>query len=121
MSLHEKHKKGIRAEALAKEYFVNKDFLVFSAEGGVGPIDIITIKGGETRYFDVKTNSKRADGTKIHRTNNKVPGLRIEIVYVDLVTSEVREHSFDKGEWHKKYKIDRNEKGQYNGKVLARG
>ena len=90
MSLIEKHKKGIRAEALAKEYFVNKDFLVFSAEGGVGPIDIITIKGGETRYFDVKTNSKRADGTKIHRTNNKVPGINVEIVYVDLETQEIR-------------------------------
>ena len=72
------------------------------------------------RYFDVKTNAKRSDGTKICRTNNKVPGLRIEIVYVDLDTNEVREHNFDKGEWHKKYKIDRNEKGQYNGKVLAR-
>ena len=57
---------------------------------------------------------------KLKDENNKVPGLRIEIVYVDLVTSEVREHSFDKGEWHKKYKIDRNEKGQYNGKVLER-
>ena len=90
MSLFEKHKKGIRAEALAKEYFVNKDCLVFSAEGGIGPIDIITVKNGETRYFDVKTNSKRADGTKIHRTNNKVPGINVEIVYVDLETQEIR-------------------------------
>ena len=122
MSLNEKHIKGIRAELLAQEYFVNKGYKVFRALHGVGPIDFITLDNeNNMRYFDVKTNAKRSDGTKICRTNNKVPGLRIEIVYVDLVTSEVREHSFDKGEWHKKYKIDRNEKGQYNGKVLERG
>ena len=120
MILDIKQKKGVRAEALAKEYFVENDYLVFSAEGGVGPIDLITIKDGETRYFDVKTNAKRADGTKICRTNNKVPGIKVEIVYVDLDTKEVKEHNFSKGEWHKKYKIDRNEKGHYTGKVLAR-
>ena len=120
MILNEKQTKGIRAEALAKEYFVENDYLVFSAEGGIGPIDLITIKDGETRYFDVKTNAKRADGTKICRTNNKVPGIKVEIVYVDLDTKEVKEHKFDKGEWHKRYKIGRNEKGHYNGKVIER-
>ena len=120
MILDIKHKKGVRAEALAKEYFVENDYLVFSAEGGIGPIDLITIKEGETRYFDVKTNAKRADGTKICRTNNKVPGIKVEIVYVDLDTKEVKEHNFSKGEWHKKYKIDRNQKGHYNGKVIER-
>ena len=90
MMLNEKQTKGIRAEALAKEYFVENDYLVFSAEGGVGPIDLITIKDGETRYFDVNTNAKRADGTKICRTNNKVPGIKVEIVYVDLETQEIR-------------------------------
>ena len=101
MSLNEKHIKGIRAELLAQEYFVDKGYKVFRALHGVGPIDFITLDNeNNIRYFDVKTNAKRSDGTKICRTNNKVPGLRIEIVYVDLVTSEVREHSFDKGEWH---------------------
>ena len=47
-------------------------------------------------------------------------GIKVEIVYVDLDTKEVKEHKFDKGEWHKRYKIGRNEKGHYNGKVIER-
>ena len=102
-----------------------KDDLVFLIEkdvGGVGPIDLIGILDGKTRYFDVKTNAKRKDGTKICRTNNKVPGIRIEIIYVDVDgTKEVKEHTFDKNEWHKRYKIGRNEKGLLTlGEILKR-
>ena len=83
-------------------------------------IDFITLDNeNNMRYFDVKTNAKRSDGTKICRTNNKVPGLRIEIVYVDLDTNEVREHSFDKGEWHKKYKIDRKTNMFLNTEIIV--
>ena len=121
MTLDIKHSKGLRAELLAQEYFVKKGYKVFRALHGIGPIDFITLDAkNEIRYFDVKTNAKRADGTKICRTNNKIPGIRIEIVYVDLDTGEVKEHNFDKGEWHKKYKIERNTNGQYNGKVVER-
>ena len=81
---------------------------------------LIGILDGKTRYFDVKTNAKRKDGTKICRTNNKVPGIRIEIIYVDIDTKEVKEHTFDKNEWHKRYKIGRNEKGHYTGEILKR-
>ena len=121
MSFDIKQIKGMRAELLAHEYFINKGYKVFPALHGEGPIDFIALDDDNNhRFFDVKTNSKRSDGTKICRTNNKVPGLRIEIVYVDLETKEVKEHQFDKKEWHKKYKIGRNEKGQYNGRVVER-
>ena len=120
MMLNEKALKGLKAELLAKHYLIKKGYIVFSAEGGIGPIDLVGILDGKTRYFDVKTNAKRKDGTKICRTNNKVPGIRIEIIYVDIDTGEVKEHTFDKSEWHKKYKIARNEKGHYTGEILER-
>ena len=41
-------------------------------------------------------------------------------VYVDVDTKEVKEHTFDKNEWHKRYKIGRNEKGHYTGEILKR-
>ncbi len=121
MSLNEKHIKGLRAELLAQEYFVKKGYKVFRALHGIGPIDFITLDNeNNIRYFDVKTYSIRSDGTKICRTNNKLPGIRIEIVYVDLETGEVKEHLFDKHKWHEKYKIGRNDKGQFNGRVVER-
>jgi hypothetical protein len=121
MSFDIKQIKGMRAELLAHEYFINKGYKVFPALLGEGPIDFITLDNDNNlRYFDVKTNSFRSNGTKINRSNNKVPGIRIEIVYVDLETKEVKENQFNRGEWHKKYKIGKNEKGQYNGKIIER-
>ena len=90
MMLNEKALKGLKAELLAKHYLIKKGYIIFSAEGGIGPIDLVGILDGKTRYFDVKT------------------------------TGEVKEHTFDKGEWHKKYKIGRNEKGHYTGEILKR-
>ena len=43
MSLNEKHAKGIRAELIAQEYFVNKGYKVFRALHGIGPIDFINL------------------------------------------------------------------------------
>ena len=49
---------SVKAESLAKHYEfweLKKDIsLVFQAVGGVGPIDLIGILDGKTRYFDVK-------------------------------------------------------------------
>ena len=121
MTLDAKHVKGIRAELLAQEYFINKGYKVFRALHGVGPIDFITLdKENNIRYFDVKTDARRADGTRINRSNNKVPGVRIEIVYVDLRNGEVKEYNYEKRKWHEKYKIARNEKGHYTGEVVKR-
>ena len=39
--IDDKHKKGLRAELLAQAYFLEKGFRVFSALGGLGPIDFI--------------------------------------------------------------------------------
>ena len=53
MSLNEKHIKGIRAELLAQEYFVDKGYKVFRALHGVGPIDFITLDNEKFKYFSL--------------------------------------------------------------------
>ena len=120
MTLHLSHRKGIRAELIAQEYFLEKGYLVFSALRGIGPIDFITLdKDNNIRYFDVKTRGRRSDNTKICRSNKRIPGIRIEILYVDLESKEITT-GLTKKAWHKKYKFDRDKKGQYNGKVIER-
>jgi len=117
----EKHRKGIRAELIAHEYFIKKNYKVFPALHGIGPIDFITLDDNNIiRYFDVKTNSLRSNGTKICRTNNKIPGIKIEIVYVNLDTGEVKEYNSDKSKWHKKYKIGKDIKGRYTGEIIKK-
>ena len=86
----EKHKKGIRAELIAHEYFIKKNYKVFPALHSMGPIDLIVLdKDNNIRYIDIKTNSFRSNGTKIYRTNNKIRGIKIEIVYVDVDTMKI--------------------------------
>ena len=56
----EKHKKGIRAELIAHEYFIKKNYKVFPALHSMGPIDLIVLdKDNNIRYIDIKTNSFR--------------------------------------------------------------
>ena len=119
--IDDKHKKGLRAELLAQAYFLEKGFRVFSALGGLGPIDFIAIdKNNKIRYFDVKFKSYRKDGTKICRVNNKVEGVKIEIVYVDLFSGEISVAQHNTREWHKRYKIGKDERGKYTGEILER-
>ena len=117
----DKHRKGIRAELIAHEYFVNKNYRVFPALHNNGPIDFVTLDwDNKIRFFDVKTNSFRSNGTKICRTNNKIPGVNIEILYVDLDTKEVKEHTYDINNWYNKFKPNRDKKGKFKRKALIK-
>ena len=117
----DRHRKGLQAELLAHEYFIKNKYKVFPALHGIGPIDFIALgEDNNVRYLDVKTYSKRSDGTKICRTNNKIPGIIIEIVYVDINTKVISVGNYDKYEWHKKYKIDKDDKGKYTGRIVKR-
>ena len=91
--------RGLVAEALALAHLANDpNILCFTAAGGLGPIDIITLNRttGERRYFDVKYASKRKNHKPTHnpRINRSLNNLqrsfsknlrpiRIEIIYVD--------------------------------------
>jgi hypothetical protein len=84
-----KHKKGIVAECYAKAWLLeNFNCMVYTPENGLGPIDIIArYKNGSVRYFDVKSVSRRKDKSLINRGSKDK---KIEIIYVNLKTKEVR-------------------------------
>jgi len=86
--------KGLVSEALAQAYFAkDPNLIVFTALGGVGPIDIITYNTKTKEYinYDVKTVSYRKSNTKyghknndrINRTPSKIQkDMNVKIVYV---------------------------------------
>ena len=89
-----KSDKGLVSEALAQAYFAkDPNLIVFTALGGVGPIDIITYNTKTKQYnnYDVKTVSYRKSNTKyghknndrINRTPSKIQKeMNVKIVYV---------------------------------------
>ena len=86
--------KGLVSEALAQAYFAkDPNLIVFTALGGVGPVDLVTynIKTKEYCNYDVKTVSYRKSDTKYaHKKNDRInrspskiqKALNVKIVYV---------------------------------------
>ena len=86
--------KGLVSEALAQAYFAkDPNLIVFTALGGVGPVDLVTynIKTKEYCNYDVKTVSYRKSNTKYaHKKNDRInrspskkqKNLNVNIVYV---------------------------------------
>jgi hypothetical protein len=86
--------KGLVSEALAQAYFArDPNLIVFTALGGVGPIDLVVFntKTNEYTNYDVKTVSYRKSNTKyghknndrINRTPSKIQkNMNVRIVYV---------------------------------------
>jgi len=118
--------KGDASELFAAAYFRKLGYLVFHKMSG--PIDLLLVhqETGETRYIDVKYKSTR-QGTKTmgRRINRTITSplkkyIKIEIIYVDDEGKVEFPYAQGREEWIKKYKVDRNEKGQYNGKVINR-
>ena len=89
-----KSDKGLVSEALAQAHFAkDPDLIVFTALGGVGPIDICTFNTKTKQYtnYDVKTVSYRKSATKYaHKKNDRInrspskkqQTMNVKIVYV---------------------------------------
>jgi hypothetical protein len=89
-----KSDKGLVSEALAQAHFAkDPDLIVFTALGGVGPIDICTFNTKTKQYtnYDIKTVSYRKSATKYaHKKNDRInrsPSkiqctMNVKIVYV---------------------------------------
>ena len=118
--------KGDTCELFAAAYFRKLGYLVFNKMSG--PIDLVLVhqETGETRYVDVKyKNTRQGTNTKGQRINRTITTplkkyIKIEIVYVDDEGKVEFPYAQGREEWAKKYKVDRNENGQYNGKVINR-
>ena len=89
-----KSDKGLVSEALAQAHFAkDPNLIVFTALGGVGPVDLVTynIKTKEYCNYDVKTVSYRKSNTKYaHKKNDRInrspskiqKDMNVKIVYV---------------------------------------
>jgi hypothetical protein len=89
-----KSDKGLVSEALAQAHFAkDPDLIVFTALGGVGPIDLVVFNTKTKKYtnYDVKTVSYRKSDTKyahkkndrINRSPSKIQStMNVKIVYV---------------------------------------
>ena len=86
--------KGLVSEALAQAHFAkDPNLIVFTALGGVGPIDICTFNTKTKQYtnYDIKTVSYRKSSTNYaHRKNDRInrspskkqQTMNVKIVYV---------------------------------------
>ena len=82
----EKQVKGAIAENLAKNYFLNKGFLVFPSLTAQGCIDMVVVnKNNKTLKVDVKCVSRRKkDNHKVNRSRTLLQRqLDVKILYVD--------------------------------------
>jgi len=89
-----KSDKGLVSEALAQAHFAkDPNLIVFTALGGVGPIDLVVFNTKTKKYtnYDVKTVSYRKSATKYaHKKNDRInrsPSkiqctMNVKIVYV---------------------------------------
>ena len=89
-----KSDKGLVSEALAQAHFAkDPDLIVFTALGGVGPIDLVVFNTKTKKYtnYDIKTVSYRKSATKyahkkndrINRSPSKIQStMNVKIVYV---------------------------------------
>ena len=85
---YDKHGKGVVAALLVHADLIKKGYQVFTEDTGQGIIDLVSVhlQTGETRYIDVKSLARRADGSKINRILKPVQkkfeadsGLKIEL------------------------------------------
>jgi Holliday junction resolvase-like predicted endonuclease len=123
--------KGDWSEYIAAAHFRKQGYLVFHKMSG--PIDLVLVHQdtGETRYVDVKyKNTRQGTNTKGRRINRAVTSrlgknlkkfINIEIIYIGEDLQLEKSYADGRQRWNKQFKIDRNDKGQYNGRVVERG
>lgn len=85
---------GKRSELLAADYLIMKGCYVYAPYIEQGPIDLIALdQEGVEHRFDIKTVSRRSDGTIISRPRTDLQRiLGVQILYVCLDTYEVHRY-----------------------------
>ena len=80
----EKHMKGTAGELPVARHFVELGYYVYSpVVYQSGPIDIIAVNdNGELLLLDAKTESTRADGSRVHRVRTPIQKeIRVQLAY----------------------------------------
>ena len=105
-----KQVKGTVAENLAKNYFLNKGFLVFPSLTAQGCIDMVVVnKNNETLKVDVKCVSRRKrDNHKVNRSRTLLQRqLDVKILYVDTDKKECYFYKENKHHLKRRTKVEK--------------
>ena len=106
----EKQVKGTVAENLAKNYFLNKGFLVFPSLTAQGCIDMVVInENNKMLKVDVKCVSRRKrDNHKVNRSRTLLQKeLDVKILYVDIEKKECYFYMYDKNHLKRRTKVEK--------------
>jgi len=106
----EKQVKGAIAENLAKNYFLNKGFLVFPSLTAQGCIDMVVVnKNNKTLKVDVKCVSRRKrDNHKVNRSRTLLQKkLDVKILYVDIKKGECYFYKENKNHLKRRTKVEK--------------
>ena len=106
----EKQIKGTIAENLAKNYFLNKGFLVFPSLTAQGCIDMVVInENNKMLKVDVKCVSRRKrDNHKVNRSRTPLQDeLDVKILYVDTDRKECYFYKKDKNHLKRRTKVEK--------------
>tara|TARA_E500000318_G_C3440589_1_gene164825 strand:- start:2 stop:421 length:420 start_codon:yes stop_codon:yes gene_type:complete len=91
---------GKQSELIAAAWLIGRGCYVYSPFIEQGPVDLIALTPkGEIHLFDVKTVSRRKDGSVISRTLKQgQQKLGVRLLYVDRITNECHlyPHQFSK-------------------------
>ena len=113
---------GKRSELLAAEYLIGQGCYVYTPFIEQGPVDLVALdQTGKVHYFDVKTLSRRSDGTIISRTLTDLQRkLGIQLLYVCLDTHQVHKypHQFPRDS-PPKYSAQNAANRRFNGEKPA--
>ena len=124
---NKKQLKGSWAHQAALLWLLDRGYYVFSNVFGYGPIDVVAINDlGDIELFDVKVagfrNNKDTKGSKqlINRIlTEEQKDMGVKLLYVfDDGSCRVQ---MERGEWLKKQKQKRDEKGRYIGNGIDSG
>ncbi len=106
----EKQVKGTVAENLAKNYFLNKGFLVFPSLTAQGCIDMVVInEDNKMLKVDVKCVSRRKrDNHKVNRSRTLLQKeLDVKILYVDIEKKECYFYMYDENHLKRRTKVEK--------------
>ena len=106
----DKQVKGTIAENLAKNYFLNKGYLVFPNLTAQGCIDMVVInKNNEIMKIDVKSVSIRErDGYPIMRARSLLQkNLDVKLFYVDIEKKECWFYRENKNHLKRRTKVEK--------------
>ena len=106
----DKQVKGAIAENLAKNYFLNKGYLVFPNLTAQGCIDMVVInENNEILKIDIKAVSRRKrDNGKINRCRTSLQKkLDVKILYVDIEKMECYFYKYNENHLKRRTKVEK--------------